>query len=59
MEFRHLAIDGQKIKANANYRRSKNRKLMKKSYLKVREGIEKLLAKEVNEEFTEEKKQQR
>jgi len=59
VDFQHLAIDGQKIKANANYRRSKNRKRTKKSYLKVKEGIEKLLAKEVNEEFTEEKKQQR
>lgn len=52
VDFQHLAIDGQKIKANANYRRSKNRKRTKKSYLKVKEGIEKLLAKEVNEEFT-------
>ena len=59
VDFKHLAIDGQKIKASANYRRSKNRKRTKKSYEKVKQGIEKVLAQEVNEDFTEEKKRKR
>jgi transposase len=59
VDFKHLAIDGQKIKASANYRRSKNRKRTKKSYQIVKQGIEKVLAQEVNEDFTEETKRKR
>lgn len=59
VDFRHLAIDGQKIQADASYRRSKTRKRVKKSYDRVREGIARLLEKEPNEEFTEEKKRER
>ena len=59
VDFQHLAIDGQKIKANANYRRSKNRKRTKKSYQEVKEAIARVLAKEVNEDFTAEKKVER
>ena len=59
VDFAHLAIDGQKIKASANYRRSKNRKRTKKSYQIVKQAIEKVLAQEVNEDFTEEKKHKR
>lgn len=59
VDFQHLAIDGQKIQANANYRRSKNRKRTKKSYQKVKEAIARVLQKEVNEDFTEEKKAER
>jgi len=56
VEFEHLAIDGEKVHANASYHRSKNKKRLEKSYDRVREGIEKLLEREVNEDFTEEKK---
>jgi transposase len=35
VDFKHLAIDGQKIKASANYRRSRKRKRTKKSYQRV------------------------
>lgn len=59
VDFKHLAIDGQKIQANASYRRSKTRKRVKKAYERVREGIADLLEKEPNEEFTEEKKRER
>ena len=56
LDFQNLAVDGQKIKANANYRRSKNRKRTKQSYQRVKKAIEQVLAKPVNEDFTEEKK---
>lgn len=52
VDFAHLAIDGQKIQADASYRKSKTRKRVKKSYERVREGIARLLEKEPNEEFT-------
>ena len=57
--FEHLAIDGQKIQANANFKKSKNLKGLKKEYEKVKRGIEKLLSKEVNEYFPEETKEKR
>ncbi len=56
LDFQNLAVDGQKIKANANYKRSKNRKRTKQSYQRVKEAIEGVLAKPVNEDFTEGKK---
>jgi len=59
VDFRHLAIDGQRIQADASYRRSKTRKRVKASYDRVCEGIARLLEKEPNEEFTEEKKGER
>lgn len=59
IDFKHLAIDGQKIQANATYRRSKNKKRLDKTYEKVTEGIKKLLEKEVTEDFTEKKKKER
>lgn len=57
--FEHLAIDGQKIEANASFRRSKNLKQVKKEYEKVKRGLEKLLRKEVHEAFPEQKKDTR
>jgi transposase len=59
VDFAHLAIDGQRIQADASYRKSKTCKRVKKSYDRVREGIARLLEKEPNEEFTEEKKGER
>ena len=55
----HLAIDGQKIHANANFKKSKNLKGLKREYEKVKMGIEKLLSKEVNEYFSEQSKEKR
>jgi transposase len=57
--FEHLAIDGQKIEANASFRRSKNLKQVKKEYEKTKQGLEKLLGKEVSEVFPAEKKDKR
>jgi transposase len=54
--FEHLAIDGQKIEANASFRRSKNLKQVKKEYARVKQGLEKLLTKEISEAFPEVKK---
>ncbi len=56
LDFQNLAVDGEKIKANANYRRSKNRKRTKQSYERVKEAIARVVAKPVNEDFTEGKK---
>lgn len=53
LDFKHMAIDGEKIQANASYRNSKNLKGIKKEYEKVKKGMRKLLKKEVNEYFTE------
>jgi len=57
--FEHMAIDGQKIHANANFKKSKNLKGLNAEYEKVKGGIEKLLSKEVNEFFPEEVKEKR
>jgi transposase len=59
VDFEHLAIDGQKIQANACYRRSKTRSRVKKNYERVLKGIKELLEKEPNREFTAEKKKGR
>jgi len=59
VEFEHLAIDGEKVQANASYRRSKNKKRLEASYERVREGIKKLLDREVSEDFSEEKRGER
>jgi transposase len=56
LDFQNLAVDGEKIKANANYRRSKNRKRTRQSYQRVKEAVARVLAKPVNEDFTEQKK---
>jgi len=57
--FEHLAVDGQKIHANANFKKSKNLKGLRVEYEKVKEGIEKLLSKEVSEFFPKETKEKR
>jgi len=44
IDFKELAIDGQKIKANANFRKSKNRYLLAKSHQKIQKKIKMLLA---------------
>ena len=59
LDFKHMAVDGQKIQASANYKNSKNLKGIKKEYEKVKKGMGKLLEKEVNEHFTEETKKKR
>jgi transposase len=56
VDFQYLAIDGQKIQANASFRQSKNKERYAKAVLRVRKGMEKLLSKEVTEDFTEEQR---
>ena len=56
--FEHLAIDGQKIQANASFTRSKNLSSLNKEYEKIKRGLEKVLEREVNEQ-TREKRDQR
>ena len=58
--FEHLSVDGQKIQANASFRRSKNLKGLRKEYGKVQQAMGKLVEKEVDEEaFTVEVQQRR
>lgn len=52
--FEHLAIDGQKIQGNANFRKSRNLKGLRKEYEKVKAGLDKLLSQEVNEYVSKE-----
>ena len=59
IDFKHLAIDGQKIQADASWRRSKTKKRLEKSMARVTEGMRKLLEKEVSEDFSQETKQKR
>jgi transposase len=54
VDFQYLAIDGQKIQANANYRKSTNKKRYTKTVKKVQAGMEKLLSEEISDDFTEE-----
>ena len=59
IDFKYLAIDGQKIQADASWRRSKTKKRLEKSMKRVTEGMRKLLEKEVSEDFPEQTKQKR
>jgi len=53
--FEHLAIDGEKIQANANYRNSKNLAQVKAELERIENGMQKLLEQEVNEHISESK----
>jgi transposase len=59
IDFKELAVDGQKIRANADFHKSKDRHRVEESYKRVKEGIKKLVEKEVSEDFTDEKKEKR
>jgi len=59
IDFKYLAIDGQKIQADASWRRSKTKKRLERSMQRVTEGMRKLLEKDVSEDFPEETKQKR
>ncbi|MCK5027894.1 MAG: IS1182 family transposase, partial [Candidatus Pacebacteria bacterium] len=53
--FEHLAVDGEKIQANANFKNSKNLKQVKAELERVEKGMQKLLEQEVNDYIPEEK----
>lgn len=52
--FEHLAIDGQKIQASANFKKSKHLKGLRSEYEKVKAGLEKVLNREVGEYASQE-----
>jgi len=52
--FEHLAVDGQKIHANANFKKSKNLKGLRSEYEKMNAGLERLLNREINEYISQE-----
>ena len=53
VDFKNLAIDGQKIQGNANFRNNVDRARAKKQLERVRKGMQKLLAQEPNEELSQ------
>jgi transposase len=58
--FEYLSVDGQKIQANASFRRSKNLKGLRKEYGKVQQAMERLVERPVEEQdFTAEVQQRR
>lgn len=57
VDFNYLAVDGQKIQANANLRKSKNKERYAQTVKRVRKGMEKLLSKKITEDFTEHQKE--
>jgi transposase len=59
IDFEYLAIDGQKIQADASYTRSKTKKRLRYSMKKVTKGMRKLLEREVSEDFPQELKEKR
>ena len=59
IDFKYLAIDGQKIQADASYRRSKTKRRLRQSLDRVIEGMKKLLEKEVSEDFPQKVKEKR
>jgi transposase len=57
--YEHLAIDGEKIQANANYTKSKNLEQIGKEFDRLKNGLKKLLETEINEYVPEAKKEKR
>lgn len=55
IDFKHLALDGQKIQANANFRNNVDRARGKKQLERIRKGMTKLLEQEPNDALTQEK----
>jgi hypothetical protein len=58
-DFGYLAIDGQKIQANANFTKTMNRERWKKKVSRVEKGMKNLLEQEISEEVSEEVKEKR
>jgi transposase len=57
--FEHLAVDGEKIQANASLQKSMNLEGLQKAYGRAKDGIRKLLEQDVDEHFTVEKRGKR
>ncbi len=57
--FEHLAVDGQKIQANANFKNSYNAKRLKKRYEKIKKAMQKIVQTPLDENYSEGKKQKR
>jgi transposase len=53
IDFKHLALDGQKIQANANFRNNVDRARGKKQLERIRKGMAKLLEQEPNDALTQ------
>jgi hypothetical protein len=54
VDFKYLAVDGQKIQANASFRNNIDRTRAKKQLERIRKGMTKLLEQEPNESLSQE-----
>lgn len=54
IDFKYLAIDGQKIPANANFRNNMDRARAKKQLVRIQKGMAKLLEQEPNDALPQE-----
>lgn len=59
IDFKNLAVDGEKIHGNANYRKSLNKERLQSRLDTVTKGMQKILAKDPNENFPAEMKTKR
>jgi len=59
IDFKNLAVDGQKIQANASFKKNYNRDRLEKALKRAKNGISKLLDKEINDDFTKNIKETR
>jgi transposase len=57
--FEHLAIDGEKIQANASLQKSMDMEGLEKAYARAKNGIRKLLEQDIDEHFTTDKRKDR
>ena len=51
MKIEHLSIDGQKIHANANFRKSYNQERLNKRYKMIKDGLKRGLSPEVSDDL--------
>jgi transposase len=59
ISLEHLALDGQKIQANASFKNSYDEKRLKKRYEKIKDAVSKIIETPVSEHLTNEKKLKR
>lgn len=59
IDFKNLTVDGQKIQANASFKKNYNRDRLEKALKRIKNGITKLLEKEINDDFTQDIKETR
>lgn len=59
IDFKNLAVDGEKIHGNANFRKSMNKERLQARLDSISKGMKEILAKDPNDNFTQEMKANR